>query len=407
VAFADDFSDGPEEDPTPPLLPREDRIWRHPSELGATGQSVRPDQSLVRRRWVASQPTRASAWTAGLVGAILATGVVALGTHLASAFTTSPAAATGERTAGPGLQPHFAGPPAASKVTATPASSALLPASASVTAMIQRVAASTATIEVSADGRYAYADALVMSANGDLVTPLSALAGATSVLVTPPGDSTYVGNVVATDANGGIAVLRVSNVAGLHPAPFAATTPVPGQLVFAVGRPTGPSAAIGMVTAVGETAGHAGWPVALRVDVPVADVRPGTPLVDDQGRILAIVTGSSSAGVLGLPSWLTAPVAADLATTGRVPHGWLDVNCETAYRHHQPVGAYVQSVLGPPALGELRANDVIAAIDGLPVTSYLTLQSRLYAMAPGVPVALSVERDGRPVTVDLRLGAGG
>lgn len=406
MAFADDFSDGPEEDPAGPLLPREDRIWRHPSELGAADQPFVLDPIQVRRRWLSSQPTRASAWTAGLVGALLATGLVVLGTHLASAFTTpkvpTPGAGLG------GVTPaRTSGSSGLSGTVSTMVAtqSTEFPVSDSVAAMITRVAEATATIETSVGGRDAYADALVLSPSGDLLAPLSAVAGASSVLVTLPGQATYVGDVVATDPNAGVAVLRVRDAKGLRAAPFASVTPVNGEIVIAALGTGGESLAFGAtVSAVGEVAGHAGWPIALTADVPPARAPAGTPLLDDQGSVVGIVMGPANGGVIALPAWLAAPVADDLAATGRVPHGWLGIDCGTIDRQGSPAGAQVDDIVGFPADGKLQKNDVITAIDGQPVTSYLALQSRLYALSPGTLVALTVQRAGQTLTIDLRLG---
>ena len=81
-----DFGEHSDEDPHPPLLPPDDRLWRHPSEVGASHTALPLDPVAVRRRWLLSHPSRRSALTAGVVGALLATGVVALGTHLADSM---------------------------------------------------------------------------------------------------------------------------------------------------------------------------------------------------------------------------------------------------------------------------------------------------------------------------------
>ena len=65
-----------------PLLPPDDRLWRHPSELGQHGQPVSAEALSARRSWMAATPSRAGAWSAGIVGAVLATGVVLVGGHL-------------------------------------------------------------------------------------------------------------------------------------------------------------------------------------------------------------------------------------------------------------------------------------------------------------------------------------
>ena len=82
VEPGDDFDDIPEDALARPLLPPEDRLWRHPSELGQHGQPVSAEALSARRSWMAATPSRAGAWSAGIVGAVLATGVVLVGGHL-------------------------------------------------------------------------------------------------------------------------------------------------------------------------------------------------------------------------------------------------------------------------------------------------------------------------------------
>jgi hypothetical protein len=82
VGPGNEFDDGLEEEPASPLLPPEDRLWRHPSEIAAHGRSLSEEALNARSRWLSSTPTRAGAWSAGVIGAVLATGVVLVGTHL-------------------------------------------------------------------------------------------------------------------------------------------------------------------------------------------------------------------------------------------------------------------------------------------------------------------------------------
>ena len=71
-------ADGFDDDDTPrgPLLPPDDRIWRHPSEVGA---ALRGRASRVRRRSRLPKPSRnwRIALLAGTIGGMLAAGVAA------------------------------------------------------------------------------------------------------------------------------------------------------------------------------------------------------------------------------------------------------------------------------------------------------------------------------------------
>lgn len=59
---------------------------------------------------------------------------------------------------------------------------------------------------------------------------------------------------------------------------------------------------------------------------------------------------------------------------------------------------------GGPADGVLRAGDVIVTVDGAAVTDAAGAR-RLWALRPGEPVRLAIERDGRRTEVTVRAGA--
>lgn len=403
VAFADDsfadFGDGPDEDPAQPLLPKEDRIWRHPSELGAAEQPFVLDPAVVRRRWLSSQPSRASAWTAGLVGAILATGIVVLGTHLASAFT---AASTPDQ-----ARHALRGAAEAPTVTAVSAPS-VVQVSSSVSRSIGLVSSSTAVVETSIGGRDSYADALVVG-NGALVVPLSAVEGSPSLLVTMPGSTTsYPGQVVAMDPASQLALIRINDVGRAQPARFDLATPLPGAVVIGLGRPGATAPFAATIDSVATSLGPGDWPVAVVVDVPANRAPLGSPLIDTEGQVIGIVAGGTAGGhaVEAVPAWLAAPVARSLAAYSRVVHGWLGLVCGTDVQHGQAAGAKVESIgRNSPATGLLEDGDVITAIDGSAVTSYQQLESRLYSLAPNEVVHLSVERGKLDLALDVRLSA--
>lgn len=405
MAFADDsfadFGDGPDDDSSPPLLPPEDRIWRHPSELGASEQPFVLDPAVVRRRWLSSQPSRASAWTAGLVGAILATGIVVLGTHLASAFTASSTPGAGVR--------HALGtrtPAATAAALNTPPSTVAI--SPSVSRSIGLVSESTAVIETSVGGHDSYADALVVG-NGVLLVPLSAVDGASSLLVTMPGSATnFVGDVVAMDAASQLALVRINDVGRAQDVRFDAGTPAPGAMVVGLGRSGSSTDWAATVESVSTLLGPDDWPVAMVVDVPASRAPLGSPLIDTDGQVIGIVARAAAGGrsVEAVPAWLAEPVAQSLADYGKVVHGWLDVVCGPAVHDGHAAGATVDSVgRGSPATGLLRDGDVITAIDGATVTSYQQLESRLYSLPPGRLVHLSVERGQDDLALDVRLSA--
>ena len=94
-------------------------------------------------------------------------------------------------------------------------------------------------------------------------------------------------------------------------------------------------------------------------------------------------------------------VADDLRSSNRVVHGWLGVSGTDAPGGG---GAEVASVQADgPAAGRLQAGQVIVAVNALPVRTMAELRSRLYVLAPGAAIALSVQQGSGTKLVDVTL----
>jgi S1-C subfamily serine protease len=84
-----------------------------------------------------------------------------------------------------------------------------------------------------------------------------------------------------------------------------------------------------------------------------------------------------------------------------VVHGWLGVSGTDA---PNASGAKVESVEADgPAAGRLEAGQVIVAVDALPVRTMAELRARLYVLAPGASIALSVQQASGTKVVDVTL----
>lgn len=380
AAFRGDFDEFPDDEFSRPLPP-EDRLWRHPSELGAANMSLPLDPVAVRRRWLNQQPTRASAWTAGLVGAILATGLVALGTHLAGAFTARPVPATTTAlpaaTSGSPEAPHLAG---------------LGP---SLTASIGRVTAAVATIEAIRGGVETRCLGLVVRSDGMIVAPVAAVHGASTVLVTAPESVQEVAHVVAVDGRSGIAVLRV-NGTSLPSVAFDASGSIDAHsLALAVGGNGG--YALGAVQSLDVAAKVGGTQLTdvLRTDIPAIDAPPGSALIDANGTVVGMVAGSLDGTAVAVPSWLAGPVVDQLVTSGTVGHGVLGIRGRTVTQlDFRPAGVELSAVTPGSAAGVagLRAGDIVTSVDFQRVTSLVGLRGHLYGVAPGQQVLIGIER---------------
>ncbi len=379
----DDFADDEFNAPLPP----EDRLWRHPSELGSGSGGLPLDEVAVRRRWLTQQPSRASAWTAGLVGAILATGLVALGTHLAGAFTGhfTPAhdLATPLSASTPGVSPSALG------------------IGTALDANIARVGASIATIEVLRGHSEQRCLGLVVRSDGMVVAPAPALAGATGLLVKTPDTVPAMAQLVALDRASGIAVLHVNGMSGLPAIQLnsngASGALDPQSVALAVTAMGGSHYSLGSLEGLDATVALRGGELAdaLRTDIPAIDAVPGSPLIDANGTVVGMVAGAQGGSAVAVPAWIAGPVVHQLLTSGTVHHGKLGVIGETVPQaNFQPAGVLLKTVAPGSAAGVagLRAGDIITSVNFQRVTSVIGLRGHLYGLAGGQPVLLGISR---------------
>ncbi len=98
-------------------------------------------------------------------------------------------------------------------------------------------------------------------------------------------------------------------------------------------------------------------------------------------------------------------MADDLRSGTDVAHGWLGV---AGTNQTGGTGAKVEAVDGAgPAASHLAPGEVIVSIDNQPVRTMAELRARLYVLAPGTSVALSVlgvPGTSGTKTVDVTLG---
>lgn len=378
MAFAGDF-DEPGDDAFGPPLPPEDRLWRHPSELGATA-ALGLDPVDVRRRWLSSPPSRASAWTAGIVGALLATGLVALGTHLATALTAHP------------------GSPAAPPATVSAAGPAAGQLGTNLVMSIHRTGASVAEVDATTDGRPHHVLGIVVRSDGMILTPAAYVSSASTVQVTLPGTVPSVATLVAVDRRSGLALLHVNGVNGLPVPHLGASGALTGDsFALAVTAPGGGHFAIGTLTSLDTRRTVAGLPLTdvITTDVPAADAPPGSALVDAGGDLVGMVAGSAGGEAVAVPAWVVEPVVDQLLQHGHVTHGWLGITGVSVHRSEfQPAGVRITRVVPGSAAGiaGLRPGDIITSIDFQPVTSIVGLLGHLYGLTGGDEILVGIDR---------------
>jgi S1-C subfamily serine protease len=258
---------------------------------------------------------------------------------------------------------------------------------------------------------------VAVAEGGFVVTTADALEGSQGVALVGPGGKLERASVVALDHSSDVALVNVPEAVPVAPfaddsnlapgAPDLALTLVPaGSSTLALhGTP-------GSVTAVGAAIGGGsalGMPCITSAPAPNEPAAPapaateGEPLLNASGSVMGILYGpGSTAATTFLPTQLVVGVADDLRSASKVVHGWLGVDGGDVTGG---TGAVVQTVnASGPAAGRLRSGDVILAVNSAPVRTMAELRARLYVMAPGTTVGVSVQEGGATRVVNLTLG---
>lgn len=376
---------------TGPPLPPDDRLWRHPSELrdhgrGGTGiERLRVDDPRRPTTWV-------TALVAGLAGAALAVGVVAVsGT----------------------LSPRIVERQVVEKVAVTPVvSSPMVRGERGVAAVAERLSPAIVRFDVDGGGGSTTGSGVLFRDDGLVLTSAQLVAGATAISVVLTDGRRLDGRLVGADVATDIAVVDVEGD-GFTVAVLGTSEGLEvGATTIAIGSPLGlaggPSVTTGVISAVGrrvEVAGGETLHGMIQTDAPVAPGSSGGALVDANGAIIGITTplASEPGGRFGFatPIDLARRVADQLLRTGRMVYGWLgvegaDLGTDIASAMGVEGGALVRSVApGSPAeAAGLVPDDVITEVDGEPVASISELVVELRDRDPGDDVVVGYWHDG-------------
>jgi S1-C subfamily serine protease len=261
---------------------------------------------------------------------------------------------------------------------------------------------------------------VVITPDGFVVTSAHVLGKARSGIATLSDGRELPFDVAGTDGLSDLGLVRVRGD-GLTAAELGDAEHLRiGELVVAVGSPMGLAGSVtaGVVSALDRSLpARSGSTVrvvenVIQTDAALNPGNSGGALADRRGRVIGINTAVAGMGLgLAVPiNEASRRIIGALMRDGRVRRAYLGIAGSPrvlAPRDRQTTGresgVHVAEVIadGPAARGGIRAEDVILAVNGKPVTTAADLQRLMYDDAIGRGVTVRVLRGGR--TLDLRV----
>ncbi|MEO6178272.1 MAG: Do family serine endopeptidase [Devosia sp.] len=261
----------------------------------------------------------------------------------------------------------------------------------------------------------------IISKDGIIVTNNHVVEGADEILVFLTDGTRLPAKLVGADDKADLAVLKVD--AG-HDLPFVefgdSDKAEVGDWVMAIGNPfgLGGSVTLGIVSARNRDIQSGPYDDFIQTDAAINQGNSGGPLFDMDGKVVGINTaiiarGGSSLGIgFAVPVNLAQPVVMQLAEYGETRRGWLgvgiqDVTQDIADSLGRPNthGALVVDVTKTgPADGVVEEGDVILDFNGKSILKMKDLPRFVAETAVGQDVKVKVLRDGKEVTLGIKLG---
>jgi serine protease Do len=192
-----------------------------------------------------------------------------------------------------------------------------------------------------------------------------------------------------------------------------------GEWVIAIGNPLGldHTVTLGIVSAKGRTGFGGQFDDFLQTDAALNPGNSGGPLVNAQGRVVGIntlVLERTQGLSFSIPINTLKAILPQLIERGRVTRGFLGVDTrdiDNDIRGLMKLPAATRGVLvtraergTPAARAGLRKDDLITAVDGQPITSYVQFNRLIAVKAPGAKIAIKILRDGREYTLNAEIG---
>src|SRR5262245_12544281 len=258
----------------------------------------------------------------------------------------------------------------------------------------------------------------IIDADGSILTNNHVIADADRIIVKLSDGRSLRAQVIGSDPDTDIALIKVDGEKGLPVAPIGDSSSLRmGEWVCAIGNPLGyeHSAAVGVASCLGRKLFDLSLDNYIQTGAATNFGNSAGPLINARGEWMGISAAlSSSVSNIGfaVPINGASRILPQLRAKGHVTRGYIgvvlrDVDADLQRSLSLPVGhgALVQDVTeGSPAeRAGVRVYDVVTSFDNVEVANEDELIREISARAPGSQAKMRVTRDGRDQTITVKL----
>ena len=262
---------------------------------------------------------------------------------------------------------------------------------------------------------------VIISPDGYIVTNNHVIEGAQTIEITTNNNKTYNAELIGTDTNTDIALLKIDTLEPLSYSIFGDSNNAKvGEWVLAVGNPFNLTSTVtaGIISAKSRDLSGQNTQSFIQTDAAVNPGNSGGALVNTNGELIGINTAISSqtGSYIGysfaVPSNIARKVIEDLMEFGNVQNGILGViggelNSKNSkeFGVNETKGFFIEDIQkgsGAEKAG-IKKGDIIQYIDGVTISKFSDLKGFLNTKNPNDSVEVLILRDGeqKKLTVTL------
>ena len=241
---------------------------------------------------------------------------------------------------------------------------------------------------------------VLIDAKGVILTNDHVISGASRIVATTTSGRELECEIVGSDTDNDLAVLRVKKPGAPLPAIKlgASSDLMIGETVVVIGNPFGLSNTVtaGVLSALGRSVRGNGnqrvYTDFLQIDAPINPGNSGGPVVNIQGELIGIATaiiGGAQGIGFAIPVDRARRIKDDLLTFGQVRAVWVGLRGRTLTSGNgeeaKPRGFRVRAIApdSPADRAGVKPGDIVVSVDGAPIDSKEAWDTALSTRGPG------------------------